>query len=139
MSAYVNLNSEESRAFISNFKRNVEPIFRAQLSNFKRVDVKKLSSGSVVVDFDIVVQKSSNATQDNVVGVLIEANSTGSLGYRLTGEITVEELRNLTSTNTAGKYRVLLTNTDKPSASPALLQTCHTIIRGTKCFHFCSP
>ena len=102
-SAYVNLNSEESRAFISNFKRNVEPIFLAQLSNFERVDVKKLSSGSVVVDFDIVVQKSSNATEDNVVGVLTEANSTGNLGYRLTGEITVEELLKSTSTNTAGE------------------------------------
>ena len=102
-SAYVNLNSEESRAFISNFKRNVEPIFRAQLSNFEFVDVKSLSSGSVVVDFDIVVQKSSNATEDNVVGVLIEANSTGNLGYRLTGEITVEELLKSTSINTAGE------------------------------------
>ena len=102
-SAYVNLNSEESVAFISNFKRNVDPIFRAQLSNFERVDVISLSSGSVVVDFDIVVQKSSNATEDNVVGVLIEANSTGSLGYRLTGEITVDELQNSPSTKTAGK------------------------------------
>ena len=103
ISAYGNLNSEESRTFISNFMRNVEPVFRARLSNFERVDVKKLSSGSVVVDFDIVVQKSSNASEDNVIGVLMVANSTGSLGYRLIGEITVEELRNSTSTNTAGK------------------------------------
>ena len=103
MPAYGDLNSEESRAFISKFTTNVEPVFRAQLSNFERVDVKKLSTGSVVVDFDIVVQKSSNATDDNVIGVLREANSTGSLGYRLTGEITVEELRNASTTSTVGK------------------------------------
>ena len=92
-SAYGDLNSEESRAFIQNFKTNVEPIFRVRLSNFERVDLKRLSNGSVVVDFDIVVKESSNATEGNVVDVLREANSTGSLGYRLTGEISVEELQ----------------------------------------------
>ena len=103
VSAYGNLNSEESRAFISEFTTNVEPIFRKQLSNFERVDVKRLSSGSVVVDFDIVVKKSSNATEGNVGDVLREANSTGSLGYRLIGEINVDELQNSPSTKTAGK------------------------------------
>ena len=103
MSAYGNLNSEESRAFISEFTTNVEPIFRKQLSNFERVDVKRLSSGSVVVDFDIVVKKSSNATEGNVGDVLREANSTGSLGYRLIGEINVDELQNSPNTKTAGK------------------------------------
>ena len=103
MSAYGNLNSKESRAFISKFTTNVELIFRARLSNFERVDVNRLSSGSVVVDFDIVVQKSSNASESNVVDVLREANSTGSLGYRLTGDISVAELQSLPTTNTVGK------------------------------------
>ena len=103
MSAYGKLNSEESRVFISKFIANVEPTFRSRLSNFERVDVKRLSAGSVVVDFDIVVKKSSNASESNVVHVLREANSTGSLGYRLIGDISVVELQSLPTTNTVGK------------------------------------
>ena len=105
MSAYGNLNSKESRAFVSKFTTNVELIFRARLSYFKRVDVKRLSSGSVVVDFDIVVKKSSRASESNVVDVLREANSTGSLGYRLTGEINVLEVQSVPTTDTVGKER----------------------------------
>ena len=103
LSVYGDLNSVESRAFISKFVTNVEPIFRARLSNFERVDVKRLSTGSIVVDFDIVVKNSSSASESNVADILREANSTGSLGYRLVGDISVVEVQNAPTTNTDGK------------------------------------
>jgi len=43
-----------------------------------------------VVEFDIVVGKSSNASVDNIKAPLREGNSTGSLGYTLIGKINVK-------------------------------------------------
>ena len=93
LSGYSNLSSTESRAFIRNFTSKVEFIFRVRLSNFIRVEITGLLNGSVVVDFNIVVDKSSNATESNIITALRDGNSTGALGYQLIGDITVKEVQ----------------------------------------------
>lgn len=57
---YSNPSSQEFKTFACNFNQTVGEFLSQKLFCFQRVEVKKLANGSVVVDFDIVVQKSSN-------------------------------------------------------------------------------
>lgn len=102
-SAYNDTNSAEYKNFTSNFTSKVGTFFRDQLSDFKHVVVNKLSKGSVVVDFDIVVQQSSNATVNIIVNALNASNS-AQLGYTLVGPVNVklfQEPASTTSTSSA--------------------------------------
>jgi len=54
--------------------------------------VTRLSNGSVVVDFVILVERNSNTTKNTIVNALIDGNSTGTLGVVLTGNINIEEV-----------------------------------------------
>ena len=80
---YTNLISSESLTFIHNFTARTEDVFRARLSHFKQIEVKSLSNGIVLVDFDVEVYSLSNASTIAVERALEDANSTGSLGYQL--------------------------------------------------------
>ncbi|XP_078348781.1 uncharacterized protein LOC144633782 [Oculina patagonica] len=82
---YGNTSSAEFNAFVTEFKSRVGQFLSNKLFGFERVEVTKLSSGSVVVDFDIVVKKPSNATVDIIFKALNESNST-QLGYKLLGD-----------------------------------------------------
>ena len=82
---YSNTSSTEFTAFASDFGKKVGPFFSGRLIGFRRVEVKKLSNGSVVVDFDIEVQKSSNATVESIVKALVDGNGTAELGYTILG------------------------------------------------------
>ena len=46
-----------------------------------------------MVEFDIVVGKSSNASVGNIEAALKEGNSTGILEYTLIGEIDIKEVQ----------------------------------------------
>ena len=87
-SEYDNHSSTEFKAFASNFGKNVENVLSKELSGIKLVDVTRLSNGSVVVDFDIVVQQSSNASVDAIKQTL-KAGSGNDLGYTILGEVSV--------------------------------------------------
>ena len=93
VSSYRNLSSNETVNFIRYFEAKMGDFFESRLSEFKRVNVTGLLNGSVVVEFDIVVGKSSNASVDNIKAALREGNSTGSLGYTLTGKIDIKEVQ----------------------------------------------
>lgn len=54
--------------------------FSSELSEFKGIKVTMLLNGSVVVEFDIVVGKSSNASVGNIEAALKEGNSTENPG-----------------------------------------------------------
>ena len=87
---YNDSSSAEFKEFASNFSKTVGEFFiKKQLPGFQRVEVKKLSKGSVVVDFDIEVQKSSNATVESIVKALVGGNGTAELGYTFFGTPTV--------------------------------------------------
>ena len=92
LSSYDNLSSAESLNFTTDFKRNMGSFLSTRLSEFKRVEVTRLSNGSVVVEFYIVVGKSSTESTSDIVTVLKESNST-SLGYTLIGDVIVEEVQ----------------------------------------------
>ena len=81
-------SSAEFKTFATNFNKTVGEFLSKKLFGFERVEVKKLASGSVVVDFDIVVLKSSNATVDVIVQAL-EAGNPSELGYTILGNVTV--------------------------------------------------
>lgn len=85
---YSNSSSKEFETFATVFNKAVGKFLSEELFGFERVEVKKLSSGSVVVDFDIVVQNSSNATVDVIVQVL-KAGNGSKLGYTILGEVRV--------------------------------------------------
>ena len=87
-SEYDNSSSTEFKAFASNFNKNVENVLRKELSGIIRVNVTSLSNGSVVVDFDIVVQQSSNASVDAIKQTL-KAGSGNDLGYTILGNVSV--------------------------------------------------
>ena len=86
---YSNSDSKEFKTFATNFSQTVEKFLRSKLSGFERVEVKRLANGSVVVDFDIVVQKSSNATVEVIVQALNDGNGGGGLGYTFLGNVSV--------------------------------------------------
>ncbi|KAL9955216.1 hypothetical protein ACROYT_G036506 [Oculina patagonica] len=90
--SYSDLDSSESRAFIENFTNKVEPFLSARLSEFRGIEVTRLSDGSVVVDFIILLEQNSNATTNAIVNALIDGNSTGELGVVLKGNISVQEI-----------------------------------------------
>jgi len=92
-SSYKNLSSNESVNFIKEFERNMGSFFSSELSEFKGVKVTMLLNGSVVVEFDIVVGKSSNASVGNIEAALKEGNITGILEYTLIGEIDIKEVQ----------------------------------------------
>ena len=58
------------------------------LFGFGRVEVKKLANGSVVVDFVIVIQNSSNVTV-NVIVQALKAGNRSELGYTILGSVSV--------------------------------------------------
>jgi len=98
--SYSNLDSSESRVFITNFTDTVESFFRdARLPGFRSIQVTRLSSGSVVVDFIILVEANSNTTKDTIAASLIDGNSTGTLGVVLTGNVDIEEITELSTTD----------------------------------------
>lgn len=85
---YSNRSSPEFKTFATNFSRTVGKFLKKKLFGFEHVVVNNLANGSVVVDFDIVVQKSSNATVGIIVKVLNDGNGAG-LGYTFLGNVTV--------------------------------------------------
>ena len=86
---YNNSDSTEFKTFATNFNKAVGKFLMSKLSGFERVEVKRLANGSVVVDFDIVVQKSSNATVKVIVQALNDGNGGGGLGYTFLGSVSV--------------------------------------------------
>ena len=91
--SYRNLDSSESRVFIMNVTDTTESFFRNErLPRFRSIQVTRLSNGSVVVDFVILVERNSNTTKNTIVNALIDGNSTGTLGVVLTGNINIEEV-----------------------------------------------
>ena len=98
--SYSNLDSSESRVFILNFTDTVESFFRDErLPGFRSIQVTRLSNGSVVVDFIILIERDSNTTKNTIIAALIDGNRTGSLGMLLTGNINIEEITVLSTTN----------------------------------------
>jgi len=81
-------SSTDFKIFASNFSRSVGGFLNTELDGFERVEVKRLAKGSVVVDFDIVVRKSSDATVDIIVQALSRGNRT-TLGYTILGKVSV--------------------------------------------------
>jgi len=85
---YSDSSSAEFQRFATNFSQTVGEFLSKKLFGFERVEVKKLANGSVVVDFDIVVQESSNATVDDIVQAL-EAGNGSELGYTILGNVSI--------------------------------------------------
>ena len=85
---YSNSSSAEFKTFTTNFNKTVGEFLSKKLFGFERVEVKNLGSGSVVVDFDIVVLKSSKATVD-VMCQALEAGNPSELGYTILGNVNV--------------------------------------------------
>ena len=98
---YYNLTSNDSITFVRNFKSKLDSLLRQRLSNFKDVNVLQLSNGSVVVRFEIVVWKPSNATVKNIIQALKEGNGTSALGYILIGDINVTALQSESSSTSS--------------------------------------
>lgn len=83
-----------------NFTDMVESFFRdARLPGFRSIEVTMLSNGSVVVDFVILVERNSNTTKNTIIPALIDGNSTGTLGVVLIGNIRIEEITELSTTD----------------------------------------
>ena len=97
-SSYDDLGSSESRAFIKNFTESVGRFLKVQLSGYRGIEVTRLLNGSVVVDFIILVERNSNATKNAIVVALMDGNSTGQLGVVLTGDISLEEIEEASTT-----------------------------------------
>jgi len=85
---YSNSSSTEFLGFARNFNQTVGEFLSKKLFGFERVEVKRLANGSVVVDFDIVVQSSSNATVDIIIQALNDGNG-GGLGYTFLGNVSI--------------------------------------------------
>ena len=88
-SEYSNTDSAAFKNFSAEFEQKVGDFLNETLFGFDRVEVTRLANGSVVVDFDIVVQKSSNATVDVIVQALNDGNGKKGLGYTFLGSVSV--------------------------------------------------
>lgn len=102
LSDYDNISSNKSIEFIKDFTTKVTTVLNGQLSGSITIEVKNLTNGSVVVDFEIVARQSSNATASSIKDALELGNKTGSLGYILTGDITVNKIATISATTVIG-------------------------------------
>ena len=96
---YSNSSSAEFKTFATSFSQTVGDFLGKKLIGFEHVQVTKLENGSVVVNFDIVVQQSSNAS----VKVIVEALETGNgteLGYTILGDVSVNATDQLSTSST---------------------------------------
>ena len=99
-SEYNDSNSTEFKAFASNFSEKVDTFLRKEPFGIKHVNVTRLSKGSVVVDFDIVVQQSSNASEIAIAQAL--TNGSGNdLGYTILGNVSVNATAQSSTPSTA--------------------------------------
>ena len=85
---YSNSSSTEFKTFATNFSQTVGDFLDRKLFGFKSVEVTRLADGSVVVDFDIVVEQSSNASV-NVIVEALKAGNGAELGYIILGNVSV--------------------------------------------------
>lgn len=92
-SEYNNISSTESQDFINTFTGNLTSYLNGRLTGNINIEVKNLTNGSVVVDFDIIAPQSSNATESNIKQALDDGNKAGRLGYTLIGNITVTQVQ----------------------------------------------
>ena len=103
---YSNSSSAEFETFATNFNQTVGDFLSKKLIGFEHVQVTKLENGSVVVNFDIVVQQSSNASEIVIVEALETGNGT-ELGYTILGEVSVNATDQLsTSSSPSPTYTV---------------------------------
>ena len=87
-SDYSNASSAAFQKFAAEFEQKVGDFLYKTLFGFDHVEVRSLANGSVIVDFDIMVLKSSNATVDVIVQALEAGNGT-ELGYTILGKVSV--------------------------------------------------
>ena len=73
---------------------------KVKLPRYRGIEVTRLSNGSVVVDFIIIMERNSNTTGNNIELALIEGNSTGELGVVLIGNIRIKEIAEASTTST---------------------------------------
>ena len=85
---YSNSSSPEFQTFATTFNQKLGEFLSKKLFGFERIEVKELANGSVIVDFDIVVQNSLNATVDIIVQALNDGNG-GTLGYTFLGNFSI--------------------------------------------------
>ena len=52
-----------------------------------------------MVDFIILVERNSNTTKNTIIATLIDGNSTGTLGFALSGDISINEITELSTTD----------------------------------------
>ncbi|XP_020620528.1 mucin-5AC-like isoform X2 [Orbicella faveolata] len=107
-------SSTDFKIFAYNFSRSVGGFLNTELDGFERVVVKGLANGSVVVDFDIVVQKSSDATVDTIVQALNRGNGT-TLGYTILGKVSVNSTDQPSTSSTPSPTATV---TETPSTTP---------------------
>lgn len=120
-SAYKDLSSNESKAFIKNFTRAVNTTL-SSFSGFVSVKVTNLTTGSVVVDFDIKTQQSTNATEENIIKALKTIS-----GYTVTNVTVKEVIITPSPTSTASA-----TASATVSSSPGPGQTPTSSTKGTE-------
>ena len=94
---FSNSSSAEFETFASTFKLRVGEYLDEVLVGFVDVVVNSLLNGSVVVDFDILVLNSSNATVDSIVQALNDGNG-GRLRYTFLGNVIVKDQQSSPST-----------------------------------------
>ena len=61
-----------------------------------------------MVDFLILVEGNSNTTKNTIIAALIDGNSTGTLGVVLIGNISIEEITELSSTTDIPTTKVVI-------------------------------
>ncbi|KAL9955740.1 hypothetical protein ACROYT_G037108 [Oculina patagonica] len=98
IASYDDINSNESLAFVADFTNKMTQYLINNLANFVRIFVKRLFRGSVGVEFDIEVDELSKATEDTIFYVLEDGAVNGTLALNLTGNITVQEVLQVSTT-----------------------------------------
>ena len=61
-----------------------------------------------MVDFLIIVEGNSNTTKNTIIAALLDGNSTGTLGVVLIGNISIEEITELSSTTDIPTTKVVI-------------------------------
>ena len=88
---YSNSKSAEFKTFATNFSRSVGEFLSKKLVGFKSLEVKKLTSGSVVVSSAIVLNESvvNAASLDLLHQAIEQTTRVAGLGYTFLGNVSV--------------------------------------------------
>lgn len=95
ISDFADLTKPNTRALILELTNIFQPFFRKMFPDFLAINFLGFSSGSLVTNFDVTFEATSNVSSSNILQALTTANNSRDLQFLIFEEITVMSVGNM--------------------------------------------